>query len=88
MRSDKKSRPPRFRTLKAAGEFWDTHSLADYWQWTRPVTLEVKLRGMRDVVLIDRKLAVAIRKVARRRKVPVQRLIDRWLREKVHGVAV
>ena len=88
MRRDKGPAPPGFRTLKAAGDFWDKHSLADYWEWTRPVTLEVKLRGMRNVVMIDRKLAMAIRKVARRRRAPVQRLIDRWLREKIDGVAV
>lgn len=52
------------------------------------MTLGVKLRGMRDVVMIDRKLAMAIRKVARQREAPVQRLIDPWLREKIHGIAV
>ncbi len=80
--------PPRFRTLRAAGNFWDKHSLADYWGWTRPVRFEVKLRGGRDLVVIEGELAKAIRQVARRRRVTVQHLIDRWLREKIQAAAV
>ena len=87
MSKGKGSTPPKFRTLKAAGDFWDTHSLADYWKWTRPVTFEVKLSGSRDSVIIEDKLAGAIRRLARRRRMTVQRLIDRWLREKVQAKA-
>ncbi len=87
MQKSKGSPPPKFRTLRAAGDFWDTHSLADYWKWTRPVTFTVRLSGSRDAVVIEEKLAAAIRRHARRRRMTVQNLIDRWLREKVHARA-
>ena len=79
--------PPSFRTLRAAGDFWEKHSLADYWEWTRLVKFEVKLPGNRELVVIDEELARAIRRVARGRRMTVQRLIGRWLREKVRAAA-
>lgn len=87
MKKGKGSPPPQFRTLKAAGDFWDTHSLADYWKWTRPAAFEVKLSGSHDRVVIEGDLATAIRRTARRRGVTVQRLVNRWLREKTQAAA-
>ncbi len=38
----------------ALGEFWDTHSLADYWHDTEPVQLEfAPLLGRRTLVPVD-----------------------------------
>ncbi|MBI5649864.1 MAG: hypothetical protein HZC40_05360 [Chloroflexi bacterium] len=45
--------PKEFRTLKEAGEFWDTHSAADYWDQMEDVEMKVDIQGRRFVVLLD-----------------------------------
>jgi hypothetical protein len=45
--------PEAFETLEEAGEFWDTHSAADYWEDTEEVVLEVDIQDRRFVVLLE-----------------------------------
>ena len=37
--------PPPNATPKEIGEFWDTHSLADYWDETHEVKFQVNLKS-------------------------------------------
>ncbi|MDD9974465.1 MAG: hypothetical protein OXU27_10690 [Candidatus Poribacteria bacterium] len=37
--------PPPDATPKEIGEFWDTHSLADYWDETHEVEVQVNLKS-------------------------------------------
>ena len=39
------------RTLEGIGDFWDTHSLADYWDQTYEVAFEVRAKRKRRVTL-------------------------------------
>lgn len=39
------------RTLEEIGEFWDTHSLADYWDQTAEVEFEVRAERRRRITL-------------------------------------
>jgi hypothetical protein len=34
--------PENFANIAEAADFWDTHSLADYWDQTREVAIEVR----------------------------------------------
>jgi len=43
MRNTKDPMPPPEATPEEIGEFWDTHSLADYWEETHEVEMEVNL---------------------------------------------
>jgi hypothetical protein len=36
-----KKRIPQFKSYEEMGEFWDTHSLADYWDQTEPAKFEI-----------------------------------------------
>ena len=36
--------PPPEATLEEIGGFWDTHSLADYWDETQEVEIQVNLK--------------------------------------------
>lgn len=54
MKKNKKHREPipeSFNSIEEAGEFWDTHSLADYWDQTREVEIEVALKGASILLL-------------------------------------
>lgn len=37
--------PEEFESIEAATEFWDTHSLADYWHQTEQIELDIHLRN-------------------------------------------
>ena len=39
------------RSLEEIADFWDTHSLADYWDQTREVTSEVRAQRRRRITL-------------------------------------
>ena len=43
------SMPPPDATPEEIGEFWDTHSLADYWGETLDVDVQVNLKSMQLV---------------------------------------
>ncbi|MDE0018003.1 MAG: hypothetical protein OXU51_17610 [Candidatus Poribacteria bacterium] len=40
--------PPPDATPEEIGEFWDTHSLADYWDETHEVEIQVDLKSETD----------------------------------------
>ena len=40
--------PPPDATPEEIGEFWDTHSLADYWDETHEVEFEVNLKSTQN----------------------------------------
>ncbi len=39
------------QTLEEIADFWDTHSLADYWDQTREVEFELRVKRRRRVTL-------------------------------------
>ena len=54
-KKDKKqdSMPPSNATPEEIGEFWDTHSLADYWDETHEVGFQVDLKSEQNLTLSD-----------------------------------
>lgn len=44
--------PDEFESLEAAGEFWDTHSAADYWDEMEEVEIEIEPTRRRFPVLL------------------------------------
>ncbi len=57
MMSTKKAKrapiPKEFRSLEEAGEFWDTHLAADYWDQMEDVNMEVDIQKRHFAVLLD-----------------------------------
>jgi hypothetical protein len=45
--------PEHFNTLEEAGEFWDTHSAADYWDEMEEVEVEFSIRERLFLVPIN-----------------------------------
>lgn len=54
------------RTIDEIAEFWDTHSLADYWDQTREVVFEVRAQRKWRVAL-DPEIYAQLKVQARRR---------------------
>jgi hypothetical protein len=71
------------RTPEEIGEFWDTHSLADYWDQTREAEFEVRALRRRRVTL-DPEVYSEIEAQARARGLMPETLVNLWLAERLH----
>ena len=71
------------QTYKEIGEFWDTHDLSEYWDQTKPVEFEVEIQSETTYYPVERKLSEKISKIARKRGVSPETLLNLWLQEKV-----
>lgn len=74
-------------SYEAIGEFWDTHSLADYWDQTYEVEFEVTIPRRRRIN-IEADLFARIAAEARRRGISAETLVNLWLAERLPAVEV
>lgn len=72
------------RTPEEIGEFWDSHSLADYWDETYEVEFEVRAKRRRRITL-DPEVYAELEAAARARGVLPETLVNLWLAERLHG---
>jgi CopG antitoxin of type II toxin-antitoxin system len=75
------------RTPEEIAEFWDSHSLADYWDETHEVRFEVRAKRRRRVTL-DPEVYAELEAEARARGVLPETLVNLWLAERLHGQPV
>ena len=74
--------PAEFASLAEAAEFWDAHDLADYWDQTQPVEIDVRAPRRAWVVLAEH-LAQRATEQARREGVSVETLVNLWVAERL-----
>lgn len=75
---------PHFNGAEEEATFWETHSVADYWNQMEPV--EVKAERQRKKLIsirLDPVYLEQIKQVANRKGIPYQSLIQMWLVEKL-----
>ena len=77
--------PEQFPTLDAAAEFWDSHDLADYEDFTAQVDGIVDLQSRQRLVAIDPALADRLAAEAHRRGLSTEALINLWLIERLQA---
>jgi hypothetical protein len=70
------------RTLEEIANFWDTHSLADYWDQTREVEFEVRAKRRRRVTL-DPDIYAQVETWAHTRGILPETLVNLWLTERL-----
>jgi len=75
--------PERFNSAEEAGEFWDTHSGADYEEYMQEAHFDVDLKRHSTEVRVSDELLRSVRKIARRQGVTTETLVNLWLQEKV-----
>jgi len=71
------------KTLEEIGEFWDTHSLDDYWEETREAEFEVRAERKRRIT-VEPKIYKELEAEARVRGVVPETLVNLWLAEKLN----
>lgn len=69
-------------TLEEIAEFWDTHSLADYWDQTQEVEFEVRAKRRRRITL-DPEIYEHIEQQAHIRGLSPETLVNLWLAERL-----
>jgi hypothetical protein len=75
---------PEFKSYEEMGEFWDTHSLADYWDQTEPAEFEISEQARRRyVVCIDRDVLNRVQRLARIRGVSTESLVNLLLEQRL-----
>ncbi len=78
----KKASISQASSVEEIGEFWDTHSLADYWDETQEVEIEVRALPRRRIVVapdLFEKLALQ----ARIQGLSPETLANLWLAERL-----
>lgn len=70
-------------SLEEIADFWDTHSLADYWDQTHEVEFEVRAKPRRRVTL-DPEVYAQIQAEAQIRGILPETLINLRLVERLH----
>jgi hypothetical protein len=77
--SKKQGIPEQFESLKEAGEFWDTHSAADYWDDMEDVEIEFDLERHHYLVPVREELYQRIKSYVEKHDQSVEDFVDRFL---------
>jgi predicted nucleic acid-binding protein len=73
-------------TIEEIGDFWDTHSLADYEDHIQEVEFEVRA-PRRHRISLDPDVYTQIAAQAQHRGISPETLINLWLLERLHKVS-
>ncbi|RKX62227.1 MAG: hypothetical protein DRP41_07530 [Thermodesulfobacteriota bacterium] len=65
------------------GEFWNTHDLSEFWDQIKPAKFEVDIQTQRIYYPLDSELSDYILKLARKRRISPETLINLWISEKI-----
>ena len=80
-----KDKTLQFRTYEKAAEWFDTHDMSDYQDQMKPVDFHFDLRKNRDWVELDRDVAKSVRKLAKKQSIPIRKLVNEWLKERLEN---
>jgi hypothetical protein len=72
-------------TYEEVAEFWDTHSLADFWDETEEVEFDIRAKRRRRLT-IDPDVYIQLELQARTRGLSVETLANLWLAERLQMV--
>jgi hypothetical protein len=80
---------PAFNSYEEMAEFWDTHSLDDYWDQTEPATFDVAPDARRRyLVAVDGEVLARVQRLARTRGVSIESLVNVLLEQRLREVEV
>ncbi|HEX9452788.1 MAG TPA: CopG family antitoxin [Candidatus Binatia bacterium] len=83
MAKSKSKTLPRFESLDKLVAFFDRHDMGEYWDRLPTADFDVNIKTRKHLVAIDKNLLPRLNEIAKSKKVPTQKLINAWLREKI-----
>ena len=78
-----KSSISRASSYEEMGDYWDEHDISEIWEQTEEVAFEVNLEGSSTYFRVESDLAKQLRKLAARRGVSAETLLNLWLQERI-----
>ncbi len=78
----RKSSISNAKSLEEIGEFWDNHSLDEFWDETREVEFEIRAKQRRRVTL-EPNIYQKLEDEAKLRRLVPETLVNLWLAEKL-----
>lgn len=84
-RSKKEPIPLHFKSAEDAGEFWDTHDLAEYWDKTKEADLTFNLRRRHFYIAILPGIAKELHRISEEQGVSMETVVNLWLQEKLQA---
>ncbi len=79
--------PAHFNSLEEAGEFWDTHDSGDYEEYFEDVECRFDIKKRTHLISMDGSLYNEVRALARKKRIPADKLVSRWVKEKLRSAA-
>ena len=76
---------PEMSSYEEMAGFWDTHSLADFWDETEPAEFEITPQARRRyLVALDPGILQRVQKIAQSRGLSTESLVNLLLEQRVH----
>lgn len=79
--------PEHFSSLEEAAEFWDAHDSGDYDEYFEDVECELDIQKRTHLISIDGPLYVKVRAIAKKKRIPTDKPVTRWIKEKLRSAA-
>ncbi len=83
----KKALPDEFASIQEAAEFWDNHEVTDFWEETKEVKADIKISRTPRYVPLEKETAEFIFRIARKKHISSETLVNLWLKEYLHKLA-
>jgi CopG antitoxin of type II toxin-antitoxin system len=81
------SLPEHFSSLEEAAEFWDTHDSGDYEEYFKDVDCKFNIKTRTHLISMDSALYDEVRAIAKKKRIPTEKLVTRWIKEKLRSAA-
>ena len=83
MRKSKLKSLPKFKSLTELIGFFDSHDMGDYWDRLPTVEFDIDIKRKTHLIAVDKEIIPKLNKVAKSKKIPAEKLVNAWLREKL-----
>lgn len=85
-KSKKEPIPRHFKSVEDAGEFWDIHDLADYWDKTKEADLTFNLQKRHFYIAVLPEIAKELKRIAEGQGVSTETVVNLWLQERLQAI--
>ena len=83
MRKSKFKSLPKFESLNELVRFFDSHDLGDYWDQMPAADFDINIKTKKYLIAVDKEIMPKLNRMAKSKKIPAEKLVDTWLREKL-----
>ena len=73
------------RTYQEIGAFWDEHDATEFGEQNE-MKFDVNIKSQRKYYPVDGNLSTKVRKIAKKRGISEETLVNRWIQEKINQI--